>query len=165
MPQKIRVRIGGSSLPCPATTPLMKKLLRSTPVAIFFAATAFAGFADDLARLEGKWTTKKTGPDGQSYTQTIDVKKGKFQFRVLRGTGDLVIYAEGILKTETSGPFNVAHFTDIKAGASESDTNPINDDRTSVYMLGDDTWTVAQNFDKERDNQKPSADVYTKAKK
>jgi hypothetical protein len=143
----------------------MNTFQRTCLAAAVFASTALAGFADDLAKLEGNGTAKKTGPDGNSYTQTIEVKKGKFQFRVLRGSDDLVIYAEGTLKTETSGPFSVAHFTDIKAGASESDTNPINDDRASVYLLSDDTWTVAQNFDKERDGQKPSAEVYTRTKK
>jgi hypothetical protein len=30
---------------------------------------------------------------------------------------------------------------------------------------GDNTWTVAANFDKERDGHKPSLDAYTKAAK
>ena len=66
---------------------------------------------------------------------------------------------------EKSGPFNVAKFTDIKAGSSESDISEIDDDHISIYVLGENTWTVAANFDKERDDQKPSLDVYTKAAK
>jgi hypothetical protein len=143
----------------------MKTLTRLTLLASLTAATAFASFADDAAKLEGKWTTKKTGPDGNAYTQTIEIKKGKFQFRVFRGSDELAIYAEGTFKLETSGPFHVAHFTDIKAGGSESDTNPIDDDRTSVYVLGEESWTLAQNFDKERNNEKAETTVYTRAKK
>ena len=66
---------------------------------------------------------------------------------------------------EKSGPFNVVKFTDIKAGSSESDVSAIDDDHVSIYVLGDNTWTVAANFDKERDDQKPSLDLYTKAAK
>ncbi len=143
----------------------MKTLTRLTLLATLTAATAFASLADDAAKLEGKWTTKKTGPDGNPVTQVIEIKKNKFTFRVLRGTDDLVIYAEGTFKADMAGPFHVAHFTDIKGGASESDTNPIDDDHTSIYVLSDDTLTVAGNFDKERENQKPSADVYTRSKK
>jgi hypothetical protein len=35
----------------------------------------------------------------------------------------------------------------------------------AIYVLNDDTMTIAGNFDKDRDNEKPSMDVYTKAKK
>ena len=54
--------------------------------------------------------------------------------------------------------------TDIKGGASEADLSPVDDDRTLVYQLGYDSWTVASNFDKERD-QAPSLDVYKKVAK
>ena len=143
----------------------MKTLTRLSLLATLTAATAFASFADDAAKLEGKWTTKKTGPDGNPVTQVIEIKKNKFTFRVLRGSDDLMIFAEGTFKADMSGPFHVAHFTDIKGGTSESDTNPIDDDHTSVYVLSDDTLTVASNFDKERENQKPSTEVYTRSKK
>ena len=143
----------------------MNKLIRLTASAALFTTLPFAVWADDLARLEGKWSTKKTGPDGQSYTQLIEIKKGKFQFRILRGTDELALYAEGDFKTEASGPFSVARFSDIKGGSSESDTQPINDDRVSIYVVDGDTWTVVTNFDKEREGQKPSLDIYTKAKK
>ena len=148
-----------------ATNSRMKKLIRTTTFAALFIAFSLGALADDLARLEGKWSTKKTGPDGQSYTQVIEIKKNKFQFRILHGTDEVALYAEGNLKAETAGAFSVARFTDIKAGASESEAQPINDDRASIYVLADDTWTLASNFDKERDNQKPSSDVYIKVKK
>jgi hypothetical protein len=73
------------------------------------------------------------------------------------------VYAEGQLKLEKSGPFNVVKFTDIKAGSSPSDLDEINDDHVSIYVLDDDAWTLAANFDKDRDDQKPSLDRYTKA--
>ena len=79
----------------------------------------------------------------------------------MRGTDEIAIYAEGKLKLEKSGPFNVVKFTDIKAGGSESDISPIDDDHVSIYVLAENTWTVAANFDKDRDDQKPSLDVYT----
>ena len=131
-----------------------------TAITTLFALTTLA---DDLAKLEGKWSVNKTR-DGESYTQTVEVKKDTFKYKISRGT-DVAIYAEGKLKLEKSGPFNVVKFVDIKAGASESDTSPIDDDHVSIYALGDNTWTVAANFDKDRDSQKPSLDAYVKAAK
>ena len=140
----------------------MKRILALAATLVLIAS---AGIADDLAKLEGKWTTKKTRPDGQSVTQVIEIKKDKFTFRMLRASDELAFYAEGKLKTEVLGAFSVVKMTDIKAGRTEADTQSVDDDRVSVYQLGDDTWTLVSNLDKERDNQKPSLDVYTRGKK
>ena len=139
----------------------MKRLITVTAITTVFALTALA---DDLAKLQGKWSVKKTR-DGETYTQSLEIKKDTFKFKIGRGADEVMIYAEGKFKVEKSGPFNVAKFTDIKAGGSESDVSPIEDDHISIYVLGDDTWTVAANFDKDRDDQKPSLDIYTKAAK
>ena len=138
----------------------MKRLITVTAVTTLFALTALS---DDLAKLEGKWSVSKTR-DGESYTQSLEIKKDAFKFKISRGA-DVAIYAEGKLKLEKSGPFNVVKFTDIKGGTSESDVSPIDDDHVSIYVLGENTWTVAANFDKERDEQKPSLDAYVKAAK
>ena len=138
----------------------MKRLMTVAAITSLFALTALA---DDLAKLEGKWTAKKT-LDDQTYTQTVEIKKDTLKLKIMRGT-DVAIYAEGKLKLEKSGPFNVVKFTDIKAGVSESETSAIDDDHVSIYLLGDNTWTVAANFDKDRDSQKPSLDAYVKAAK
>ena len=140
----------------------MKRLITLAAVTTLLAVTALA---DDLAKLEGKWSVKKTNGEGQAFTQVLEIKKDTFKFKILRGDNEIAIYAEGKLKLEKSGPFNVVKFTDIKAGASESDIQAIDDDRVSIYVLGDNTWTVAANFDKDRDGQKPSLDSYTKAVK
>lgn len=141
---------------------IMKRFITLAAITTLFAFTVLA---DDLAKLEGKWSVKKTNPEGQSYTQTLEIKKDTFKFKIIRGNDDVAIYAEGKLKLEKSGPFNMVKFTDIKAGASESDTSAIDDDHVSIYVLGDNTWTVAANFDKDRDDQKPSLDAYTKSAK
>ena len=143
----------------------MKKLIQFSATAALLTAISLASFAADATKLEGKWSTKKNGPDGNPVTQVIEITKDKFKFKILKGSDDVVLYAEGSIKTETSGPFSIVKFIDIKAGASESDTQSTGDDRSTVYVISDDTLTLAGNFDKERDNEKPSLDVYTKAKK
>ena len=120
--------------------------------------------ADDLEKLAGKWSVNKTNEQGQSYTQTIEIKKDKLTFRIAGGDSAAHLYAIGDIKLEKLGPFNVMKVTNIKAGQSESDTNPVDDDRTLIYQLADNTWTVASNFDKERD-RKPAIDVYKRADK
>lgn len=126
-----------------------------------FVLTALA---DDLVKLEGKWSVKKTR-EGQSFTQTLEIKKDTFKFKVLRDNDEVTIYAEGKLKLEKCGPFNVARFVEIKAGASESDLSAMDDNYVSIYVLGDGLWTLATNFDKDRDDQKPVLDAYVKVAK
>ena len=74
-------------------------------------------------------------------------------------------HAEGDVKLDKAGPFKTMVFTNIKAGESDSDLSPIDDTYTSIYRIGEDnTWTLLTNFDKDRDQQKPSLDVYRKTK-
>lgn len=115
--------------------------------------------ADDLERLAGKWVVTKTTDEGQKYSQVIEIKKDKLTFKILDQDQSVRLYAEGTIKLEKLGPFNVMKVTDIKGGSNENDLSPVDDDRTLIYQLGYDTWTIASNFDKQRD-QKPSVDVY-----
>ena len=115
--------------------------------------------ADDSAALAGKWSVKKVSNEGQHVTQTIEVKKDKFVFEILSSDDSVVLHAEGDLKLEKLGPFSVARFTNIKAG-SASNLQDVDDVYTSIYTLDDDALTMASGFDKQRDSQKPSLDVY-----
>jgi hypothetical protein len=40
----------------------------------------------------------------------------------------------------------------------------VDDVYVSIYTLDGDSWTVASNFDKQRDGQNPSVDVYRHVK-
>jgi hypothetical protein len=139
----------------------MKRLITIATLASMFV---FPALADDLVKLEGKWSVKKSR-EGQSFTQTLEIKKDTFKFKVLRDNDEVTIYAEGKLKLEKCGPFHVARFVEIKAGASELDISAIDDNYVSTYVLGDSLWTLANNFDKDRDDQKPTLDAYVKVAK
>ena len=79
------------------------------------------------------------------------------------GNDDKVaLYAEGDIKLEKLGPFNSIKFYNIKAGLSSSETQPVDEERASIYQLGEGSLTVASDFEADR-NQKPSLDVYSKA--
>lgn len=130
---------------------------------ICLALTAQTVRADEWDKLNGKWTAKKTNEDGRSWTQVIEIDKGKFKFRILSSSGEVRLYAEGDLKLEKHGPFNALKFHNIKGGESPADLSPVDDDRTVIYQLGYDTLTVAVDFDRERESP-PSADKYTKTK-
>ena len=120
-------------------------------------------FADDAERLSGKWSMKKVNEEGQSYTQTVEIKKDKFIFQILSGDDNVVIYAEGDFKLEKLGPFNSARFFHVRGGQSSADLQDVDDEYTSLYVIEGDTWMLASNFDKDR-NQKPSLDVYRRVK-
>ena len=133
----------------------MKHLILSICVGVLFLGRA--AFADDLESVAGKWSVKKTNAQGQNITQTIEVKKNKFVFEVLSSDDSVVLHAEGDIKLEKAGPFNTARFFNIRAGSS---LDEVDDVYVSVYTLDEDNWTMASNFDKQRDGQKPGVDVY-----
>jgi len=142
----------------------MKKQIVSILAVLGFAAVCGTpAFGQDLEALAGKWSCQKTNEDGQRYTQQIEIKKDKFTFKIADKDGDTMIYAEGKAKLEKVGPFNAITFTDIQAGQSSAQLDPIDDTYTSIYKLDGDTLLLVMNFDKERGEQfKPGLDVMRK---
>jgi uncharacterized protein (TIGR03067 family) len=141
----------------------MKKLLQFTPPALvflFFIATSFATPLEDLA---GTWTYTHSGDDGQ-VTQTLEIKKDKFTFRITGKDHQTIFYARGDVKVATAETLNTVAFVNIEGGSSADDLNPVNDDRHCVYLLDGDTLSLALDFDKKRD-QNPRVEAYTKKEK
>ena len=144
---------------------MKQKMIKSTMLAFLCWAAAPPLVAADnpsLDSLQGKWVAKKTSPEGQAYTQTIEIKKNKLTFQIANGDGEVRIFAKGIVKVEKVGAFNVMAVSDIQSGKSAEDTNAVDDDRSSPYLIEDETLTLASNLDKSRENQKASLDVYTR---
>ena len=137
----------------------MKKLWFILSVAVLFSTLKVVA-ADDLDSLSGKWSVKKVNDQGQNITQTIEVKKDKFVFEILTSDGSVVLHAEGDFKLEKLGPFSAARFSHIRAGSSASNLDDVDDVYQSIYVLDGDNWTMATNFDRQRDGQKPSLDAY-----
>lgn len=141
----------------------MKKLIASMlAVSTFALISTLTASGDDLESLGGKWSLKKKSPEGQAITQTIEIKKDKFTFEIKNNDGKTALYAEGSIKLEKLGAFKSVKFFNLKAGESASQTEAVDEERQSIYLLGDGTLTVASNFDAVRE-EKPSVDVYTKA--
>jgi uncharacterized protein (TIGR03067 family) len=143
----------------------MKKQIASILTILGFAAVCGTpAFGQDLEALAGKWTCQKTNEDGQRYTQQIEIKKDKFTYKISDKDGDTLIYAEGDVKLDKAGPFKTMVLSNIKAGQSPTQIDPIDDTFTSIYKLDGDVCLMVMNFDKERGEQfKPSLDVMRKA--
>ena len=143
----------------------MKAMCKSNLVLalLCLALTATTARANDMDKFNGKWTTKKSNDEGRAWTQVIEIDKGKFKFRILNSSGDVRLYAEGDVKLEKHGPFNALKFYNIKGGESADSLETVDDDRVVIYQMGYDTLTIAENFDRERENP-PSVDKYTKSK-
>ena len=135
----------------------MKHLFWSLVIAVLLSSRA--AFADDLGALAGKWSVKKTTGRGQ-ITQTIEIKKDKLIFEILTSDDSVVLHAEGDVKIEKLGPFSAVRFFNIRGGTSASNMDDVDDVYISVYTLDGDDWTMAANFDKQREGQKPGVDVY-----
>jgi len=146
----------------------MKKHIISIVVILGCACWfSLPAYSEDLSSFAGKWTVQKTNDDGQRYTQDLEVKKDKFNFKLSTPDGETRLYAEGDIKVDKSGPFKTVVLSNIKAGGSSNDTSPIEDTYVSIYKFGeDDTLLLVMNFDKDRDEQqqKPRLDVYKKVK-
>lgn len=141
---------------------MRKRITSVISVIIWIVVCIPLARADDLDTLKGKWSAKRTSDEGQPYILEVEINKKKFTFRIVDSDKHLRLYAEGDVKLEKAGPFKAITFFNIKAGESESALEEVSDERTSIYTLGENNWTIASNFDKERD-QKPSVEVYQKA--
>lgn len=145
---------------------MQNSINRVLAITVLFLSTMLllpAAEKTGLDALQGKWIVKKTNEEGQSFTQTIEIKKDKLTFSIAGADGQVRFFAKGVLKAEKLAPFNVVRLSDLEAGGSADDTQPVNDDRVSIYVLEDDKLTIASNFDKVREDQKPALDVYTRA--
>jgi hypothetical protein len=141
----------------------MKKLflipLSAAALLLLLASPLFAAGLDDL---HGKWTLKGTNETGVAYTQTLEIKDGKFTFAIVGPDKKVSLYAKGDVKVETTHSLNVADFSNIEGGKSADELNPVDDDRHCVYFLDGSTLSLAIDFDKDR-NKTPRVEVYTKS--
>jgi len=141
----------------------MKNITLSLTTAFVLSTLGPLGaLANELDALAGKWVAK-VDAQGQTFKQTLEIKKNKFTFEAVRDGGQTVLYAEGEVKTEEYGPFKAVKFYNIQGGtsASASDLQAVDDDRTIIYSLGSNEMTVAANFDKER-SEPATVTKYTK---
>lgn len=141
--------------------PIFPRWIAGLMAAVLLLGSAFA---DDLDRLEGKWTSEKKSAEGETVKTALEITKGKFTYRLMDASGGLRIFAKGTVKIEKHGPFNVLRFTDIQGGTNETELQEVGDDRVNPYQLGYNTLTMAGNFDRERD-EAPSVDVFKKVPK
>jgi hypothetical protein len=121
--------------------------------------------ADELEDLQGKWTTHRKNSQGDTVKQTIEIKKSKLTFTIFGAGDEPRFIAEADLELKKAGPFHSMRLNNLRAGDSASNLNDVSDDYQLIYILTTDGLSVASNFDKERDNRKPTVDTYTKSGK
>jgi hypothetical protein len=142
----------------------MKMIAASLLVAVALCGAAGHISAADLERLAGTWSVEKTNEEGQKYKQVLKIDGDAFTFRVVGGDGSPSLYAEGKMELKKAGPFSMVRFHEIRAGGSQSDLQPADEDYSAIYRLEYDTWSLAVNFDRYRDDQQPSVDVYKRVR-
>lgn len=123
--------------------------------------SAFTAHANDLDAVQGKWTVKKTGDNGP-FTQTIEFKKNKWTFKVV-ADGNTLFAAEGDAEFKKLGTFSTLRLFNIKAGRTESDLEPVEEERNVVFTVDEGQLHLGSNFDRKREREKPSVDAYSKA--
>jgi len=143
---------------------MKRKLLSACAVALFWTTCPTLAI-DDSAALQGNWSVKKTNDEGQHFTQSVELKKDKFIFRITGLDNQFAFHAEGDVKLEKLGPFNAIRFYHIRGGQSADNLRDIDAEYTVIYVLDQDTWTAAMNFDDDHGHQKPGVDVYKRVKK
>jgi len=120
--------------------------------------------ASGLETFQGKWSAERTADNGQACTHHLEITRNKFAFKIVQTDGSTSLVAQGEVKLDKTGPFQTLVFSDIKAGGSKADLDEIDDTYTAIYKFREDgSLLLVTNFDKDRENQKPSLDVYKKA--
>ena len=115
-----------------------------------------------LDELQGKWSTKRTNDEGRVFSQSMEFAQDKMTFELRDENGDARFVAKAKVKTQKAGPLKAFTLFDIEGGRSESELQSVDDDRTSVYTLRDGKLIVASNFDRDRNRERPSIEVYTR---
>ena len=142
----------------------MRKIIPLLVSILVFSSTISSSAADaaQLDKLQGKWETTKTSEDGERYKQVIEINKDKLKFRIIDDSGATRLFATGDVQAERKDPFNLLKVTNIQAGSSESDLEPVDDDRVNIYRIEYSTLTMVSNMEKIRDDQRPVIEVYRK---
>ena len=117
--------------------------------------------ANDLAALAGKWTLKRKMDDGQTVTQQLIFKADKVSFRMMTEGGSTLIYAEGTAKVTTAGGIKVLSLTNLKAGQSDTDLQPIQEEFSAPFRVSGNVCYLASGLDRERE-ESPRVDAYRK---
>lgn len=113
-----------------------------------------------LTALQGIWEGKRNTEDGTEQKQVLEIQGETLKFSLFKSDGELRLFAKGKTKVEKLGNIQILRLTDIQAGVTESDLQSIDDDRSTPFQISEDTLSLASNFDKDRENQKPRVDVY-----
>jgi hypothetical protein len=144
----------------------MKKLILAAIGAILLFAFNVPAFADaSAADPGGKWELTRTNEAGHELLQSVELKDGKFTFRVTTTAGEKRTYffARGEYKLQTLDSLTVLSFSKVEAGANEDEIRPSDDVRQCVYVLTPETLTFAVDFDKNR-GKLPRIEVYHRVK-
>jgi hypothetical protein len=123
----------------------------------------FPAAGGNLDPLQGQWSVTKTNREGERYSQVFEFKQDRIVFRILDANGGVRLYAKGKAKTERVGAFEVLTVFAIEAGRTVDELQSVDDDRVGVYALRGEKLYLASNFDRTRENERPTMDVYVKA--
>lgn len=130
-----------------------------------FVATAIAGAAEispALKSLQGKWAGERSNSEGQRSKTSLEIKDDKLTFKSMDADGNLRLFAKGTVKVEKAGDLRILIATDLRAGKTEDNLEPVDDDRASVYIVREGKLYLGSGFDKARDNERPRVDEYTR---
>ncbi len=117
--------------------------------------------ANDLASLAGKWSLKRKMDDGQTVTQQLVFKADKVSFRMMTEGGSTLLYAEGTAKVTTTGGIKVLSLTNLKAGQSDTDLQPIDEEFSAPFRVSGNVCYLASGLDRARE-ESPRLDAYRK---
>jgi hypothetical protein len=141
----------------------MKTFLCSLALVALLAPTAILAAGSGLDDLQGKWSGKRTNNEGRVFSQQMEFAQDKLTFELRNEDGELRFVAKAKVKTAKAGPLNTFTLFDIEGGRSNDNLERVDDERTSVFTVREGKLIVASNFDRERDNERPNVDVYTRA--
>jgi hypothetical protein len=134
------------------------------------AGTTFVGLisvsalAANLEQLQGNWALAKTNQEGQAYSQLIEIHGDQFSFQIVDAQSRLLLVSKGTIKATKTGPFDLLSVTGIQAGRAPEELQAVDDTRSLIYTIRDGKLIFASNFDKERENETPTVESYTRTR-
>jgi hypothetical protein len=141
----------------------LKVLVLTALVTCQFASiTSSAAESASLEALQGKWSAKRAGEDGQAQTRTLEIDQQKLTFEIAGSDGQTRFVAKGSAKAVQMGSLKVLQVSNIESGRSANELKASSEELSIVYTFHDGALVMASYFDKAREGQRPDLTTYTR---
>jgi len=148
---------GAGPAPTADRTELNSRLESAAAVAAPLAAPPAE---PNVEELRGKWLCETGGRDGHPHKKIIEITDGQLVWSDINPQGHHRLLAQGAVKLERLGPFNILRVLANEAQPSAPSTQTSSLAPTWIYRFADQAFNIATHFEAAASGLEPSVETY-----